>query len=173
MIKGWQLVSSAVMVAGLSQASPTDTFMVSATITPGCLINQEIPSNGTLLGMIGSLAFGTASALSQDMHSASLVTSSAFTLSCTPGTPLTLRVDGGQQWDVERQLKRVNGNETLAYQLYQDAALQNAIGISQPVSIDTSTTPDNITLPIWGRLMLPGNLPAGSYSDELLVTLEW
>lgn len=173
MIKGWQLISSIVMVAGLAQASPMDTFMVSATITPGCLVNQEIPSNGVQLGIIGSLAFGAASALSQETRSASLVTSGSFTLSCTPGISLTLRIDGGQQPAGERQLKRTNGNEVLAYQLYQDAAFQSVIGIGQPVSVDTSTTPDNITLPVWGRVMLPGNLPAGSYSDELVVTLEW
>ena len=97
MIKGWQLVSSIVMVAGLAQASPTDTFIVSATITPGGLVNQEIPSNGVQLGIIGSLAFGAASALSQETRSASLVTSGSFTLSCTPGISLTLRIDGGQQ----------------------------------------------------------------------------
>ena len=84
-----------------------------------------------------------------------------------------MRIDGGLQPDSDRQLKRENGSETLAYQLYQDAASQNAIGIDQPITLDTTTSPNDITLPIWGRLTLPGNRPAGSYRDELVLTLEW
>jgi spore coat protein U-like protein len=161
------------VVAGLAQASPTDTFMVSATITPGCLVNNSIPTDGAQVGTLGSLAFGTASALSEETRSASLIASGTFTLSCTPGIALNMRIDGGLQPTTERQLQRAGGSETLAYQLYQDAASQHAIGIDQPVAIDTTTAPDDIPLPVWGKVTLPGNLPAGNYHDELVLTLEW
>ncbi|MFU1520107.1 spore coat U domain-containing protein [Vreelandella alkaliphila] len=168
-----RLIAPMMIVAGLTQASPTDTFMVSATITLGCLINNEVPPAGTQVGALGSLAFGTASALSQETRNVSLLASGSFTLSCTPGISLSMRIDGGLQPDGDRQLKRENGSETLAYQLYQDAASQNAIGIDQPTTLDTTTSPNDITLPIWGRLTLPGNRPADSYRDELVLTLEW
>ncbi len=173
MARRLRLIAPMMIVAGLTQASPTDTFMVSATITPGCLINNEVPPAGTQVGALGSLAFGTASALSQETRNVSLLASGSFTLSCTPGISLSMRIDGGLQPDGDRQLKRENGSETLAYQLYQDAASQNAIGIDQPITLDTTTSPNDITLPIWGRLTLPGNRPADSYRDELVLTLEW
>ncbi|WP_434986131.1 Csu type fimbrial protein [Vreelandella zhaodongensis] len=168
-----RLIGPMMMVAGLAQASPTDTFMVSATITPGCLVNNSIPADGAQLGTLGSLAFGTTSALSQETRSASLIASGTFTLSCTPGIALNMRIDGGLQPTTERQLKREDGSETLAYQLYQDAASVNPIDIDQPIAIDTTTAPDDIPLPVWGQVTLPGNLPAGNYHDELVLTLEW
>ncbi|MGS2743103.1 Csu type fimbrial protein [Halomonas sp. LS-001] len=161
------------MVMGAAQAAPSDTFTVSATITPGCLINNSLPAEGVQLGTLGSLAFGTASALSQETRSAALAISGAFTLSCTPDVALNMRVDGGRQPIAERRLKREDGSETLAYQLYQDAAFQDAIGINQPVSVNTTYDPDDISLPIWGQVTLPGDLPAGIYTDELVLTLEW
>lgn len=179
MIAGWRLAGPVVMALAALAANPvhavppTDTFMVSATITPGCLVNHGIPANGAQVGSVGSLAFGTASALSQETRSASLLASGTFTLSCTPGVPLTLRIDGGLQPSGDRHLVRDGGEEVLAYQLYRDAAFQTAIGIDQPVAVDTTTNPDDIALPVWGRLVLPGNLPAGDYRDELVITLEW
>ncbi|WP_372372737.1 spore coat U domain-containing protein [Vreelandella venusta] len=173
MARRLRLVAPMIIAAGLAQASPTATFMVSATITPGCLINNDVPPEGTQVGVLGSLAFGTASALSQEIRNVALLASGSLTLSCTPGITLNMRIDGGLQPDSDRQLKRENGSETLAYQLYQDATSQNAIGIDQPITLDTTTSPNDITLPIWGRLTLPGNRPAGSYRDELVLTLEW
>lgn len=170
---GLRLIGPMIVIVGIAQAAPTDTFMVSATITPGCLVNHGIPSDGAQVGMLGSLAFGTASALSQETRNVALLSSGSFTLSCTPGIPLSMSIDGGLQPNAGRQLKRNDGSETLTYQLYRDAALANPIGIDQPITIDTTTTPDNIPLPVWGSLTLPGNLPAGSYSDELVLTLEW
>jgi spore coat protein U-like protein len=32
---------------------------------------------------------------------------------------------------------------------------------------------NNITLPIYGRVQLPGNTPGGTYSDTLQVQLTW
>lgn len=165
--------AGSVMIAtSLVQAEPSETFMVSATITPGCLINNAIPAENAQVGTLGSLAFGTHSALSEDTLNTVLLTSNSFTLSCTPGVPLSMRINGGLQ-SVGRQLKRVNGTDTLAYQLYQEAGAVNLIGINTPISIDTNTSPNNITLPAWGRLTLPGILPAGTYRDELVLTLEW
>lgn len=162
------------LAAGLAQAQPTTTFTISAVITAGCLVNQALPPEGGEVGEIGRLDFGTAPALAQETLTAELLTSGTFTLSCTPGVHLSMRIDGGlQQSDGDRQLVQQAGNATLAYQLYHDAAFQSAIAIDQPVSVDTLTNPDNITLPIWGRTLLPGHLPAGVYRDTLVVTLEW
>lgn len=167
------LAALLILAAGLAQAQPTSTFTVSAIITEGCLVNQGLPPEGAEIGEIGRLDFGTAPALSQEARTATLLTSGTFTLSCTPGVSLTMRINGGLQPDGNRQLAHQAGDATLAYQLYRDAAFQSSIAIDQPVSVDTLTDPDNIRLPIWGRTLLPGHLPAGVYRDTLVVTLEW
>lgn len=173
MIAGCRLAVPLMMLAAIADASPTGEFTVSATITAGCLVNQQLPPNGAVLGAIGSLDFGTASALSRETRTAALLTSATFRLSCTPGVPLTMRIDGGRQPDGERRLAHENVSETLAYRLYRDATLQATIGIDQPVAVDTSSNPDDIVLPVWGSLDLPGNLPAGLYHDTLTITIEW
>ena len=85
---------------------------------------------------------------------------------------LTMSLDGGQNYSGGRRLARPGGG-TLLYQLYSDAAYQNAIGLNQAVTIASVGTGNNITLPIYGRLTLPGNARPGTYTDTVVVTLSW
>lgn len=77
---------------------------------------------------------------------------------------LTMSLDGGQNYSGGRRLARTGGG-TLLYQLYSDAAYQNAIGLNQAVTIASVGTGNNITL--------PGNARPGTYTDTVVVTLSW
>lgn len=157
----------------LAQSLPQSTFQVSATITEGCLVNGSGQSGGNV-GELGQLDFGTASALSEAVQVASVVQTGGVVLDCTPGIALTMRVDGGlHAAGGTRRLERSGGGETLTYALFTDAGLQQPIGIDEPVSFDVDTGSTTVALPVYGRLALPGNVPAGSYTDRLTVTLEW
>ncbi|UOK40763.1 spore coat U domain-containing protein [Pseudomonas palleroniana] len=144
-------------------AVTSQSFQVSATITPGCLV----VGGGT---NYGSLAFGTYSALATS--TASVALTGGLTLQCTPGVALNMSVDGGLYNASGRRMQLNSGTAQVAYQLFRDAAFSQSLGISQSVSV-TYSNANNITLPIYGRVQLPGNQPGGTYSDTLQVQLSW
>ncbi|WP_425502859.1 Csu type fimbrial protein [Pseudomonas spelaei] len=144
-------------------AVTSQTFQVSATIIPGCLVVGG-GSN------YGNLTFGTYSALSTSTVSVAL--SGGVTLQCTPGVTLNMSVDGGLHNSSGRHMQLNSGSALVTYQLFQDAALSQSLGISQSVSVAYSNA-NTITLPIYGRVQLPGNQPGGTYSDTLQVQLSW
>ena len=144
-------------------AVTSQSFQVSATITPGCLV----ATGGT---NYGSLAFGSYSALATS--TASVALTSSVVLQCTPGVALSMTVDGGLYNSSGRRMQLDSGTAKVAYQLFRDAALSQSLGISQSVSVAYSNA-NNITLPIYGRVQLPGNTPGGTYSDTLQVQLTW
>jgi spore coat protein U-like protein len=137
------------------------TFQVSASIIAGCLVVGG-GSN------YGNLNYGSYAALSTSTVSTALT--SGVVVQCTPGVTLSMSINGGQNNVSGRHLKLNSGTATVAYQLFSDAGLSQAIGISQNVNVAYSNA-NNITLPIYGRVVLPGNQPAGSYSDVLQVQL--
>lgn len=154
--------------------SPSQAFQVSATISEGCLVDGSVPANGVSLGSLGNLDFGMHSSLSQVTVNASLLTSSSVTLSCTPGIALSMSVGGGQHSTASvRRLRDAVSGDTLAYELFTDVAAQQAIAINLPVSVDTSTDPEDIQLTVHGKVSLPGSASPGLYQDTLTVTLEW
>jgi spore coat protein U-like protein len=146
-----------------AQAATSANIPVSATVTAGCLVIGGASNFGTL-------NFGSYSALATSTATASLP---GVVLQCTPGVSLTMAVDGGQHNVSGRRLQQVSGGtQQIAYQLFRDAGLTQSLGISQSVAV-AYTDAANISLPIYGRLVLPGNLPGGQYSDVLQVTLSW
>lgn len=145
---------------------PTASFQVSASIVAGCVIS------GTNTGVFGTLDFGTQSGVSSSSVSASYVQSTTIVLACTPGTNLSMTINGGSNYTTTRNLKQATYGNTVAYYLYSNAARTTAIPVNQAVAL-TYSNANNITLPIYGQLQLPGPTRAGSYTDTLTVTLSW
>lgn len=144
-------------------AALNSTFQVSASIVAGCLVVGGASN-------LGNLNFGSYSALSSSTPTAALTTT--VTLQCTPGVALSMAINGGQNNNGARNLKRSTGAQLLAYQLYLDAGFSQTLGIGQTVSV-TYSNPAAITLPVYARTQLTGTLPADSYTDVLQVTLSW
>lgn len=142
------------------------TFQVSASIVAGCVIS------GTNTGVFGTLNFGTHSGVATNSVSASYVQSSTINLACTPGTTLSMTLNGGSHYTSTRNLKLASNTNTVPYYLYTNAAHTNAIPVGQAVPL-TYSNANNITLPIYGLLQLPGLTRAGVYTDTLTVTLTW
>ena len=144
-------------------AVTSQSFQVSATVTAGCLVMGGVST-------YGSLDFGTHSALATNTVQVSL--SGGVQLQCTPGVTLNMTVDGGQYNSSGRHMQLNSGSARVAYQLFRDAAFSQSLGVGQSVTVAYSDA-NNIRLPIYGQVQLPGNQPGGTYSDVLQVQLSW
>lgn len=151
---------------GWGITTSSTTFQVSASIVAGCVVT------GTNTGIFGTLNFGTQSGLATNSVSASYVQSSTINLACTPGTTLSMTINGGSNYTSTRNLKLANNTNTVPYYLYSNAARTTPIPVNTAVPLSYSNA-NNITLPIYGSLQLPGPTRAGVYSDTLSVTLTW
>jgi len=146
----------------------TQTLQVKATLVPGCSVTR----GGD--GVLGILNFGTYSGVTFGGASARFVPNGSLMLACTPGVALTMRIDGGKNYTTVRNLQRRGGTEQVAYRLYSSSSPQpgSEIGVDRDVAITWSDS-NNISLPLYGVAQLSGLSPAGSYSDQLTVTLSW
>ncbi|WP_085579683.1 MULTISPECIES: spore coat U domain-containing protein [unclassified Pseudomonas] len=144
-------------------AVTSQSFQVSATVTPGCLVVGGVSN-------YGALNFGSSSALATGTVQVALT--GGVQLQCTPGVALNMTVDGGLYSSGGRNLQLNSGSARVAYSLFRDAAYSQSLGIGQSVAV-TYSDANNISLPIYGRVQLPGNQPGGTYSDVLQVQLSW
>ncbi|ASV55891.1 Sigma-fimbriae uncharacterized subunit [Lelliottia jeotgali] len=154
--------------AGMAHAVTSQSFQVSATITPGCSV-----TTGTG-GVLGSLNFGTRSGVATGQVNTSFVPNGSLSIACTPNVALSMSIDGGQHYASVRRMQRASGTEMVAYRLYSSSSLaaNSEIGVNQAVPV-TYTNSNNIALPLFGVALLTGFSPAGTYSDQLTVTLSW
>ncbi|ERO65092.1 Csu type fimbrial protein [Pseudomonas piscis] len=148
---------------GWIAAATSQSFQISATVVAGCLVVGGASN-------YGSLAFGTQSALSTATVNVALT--GGVQLQCTPGVTLNMTVDGGQYNNGGRNMQVASGTARVAYKLFRDAAYSQSLGIGQSVAVAYSDA-NNISLPIYGQVQLPGNQPGGTYSDVLQVQLSW
>ncbi|WP_313082391.1 spore coat U domain-containing protein [Atlantibacter sp.] len=161
------------LVIGLLIALPggavtTQSFQVNATIAAGCSVASGVS------GVFGTLDFGSHSGVDNRRVTTGFVPNTALNLACTPGVTLSMAIDGGQHYGSVRNLQRANGAERVPYRLYSAASLaaNSEIGVNQAVTV-SYTNSNNITLPIFAAAQLTGMSPAGTYSDQLTVTLSW
>lgn len=165
----------AAMLAGEGALAGTSaSFDVMASIAAGCAVDGVGTSGDA--GLIGTLDFGHDTTLSTASHSAVLSENRAITVRCTPGVTLQLAINGGLYASGGVRNLRVGGSSTdrLPYRLFSNAGMTDEIGIGQNRSIlVTAATMNDVWLPIYARLSLPGGTVPGNYTDALLVTLTW
>lgn len=149
-------------------AVTTQTFTVGATITPGCSV---VSGSG---GALGSLNFGTRTGVQSGQVTASFVPNASLSLGCTPGVALSMSINGGQNYSTVRNLQRSGGTDRVPYRLYTSSTLAatTEIGVNQSVSVAYNNS-NSISLAIFGAAQLTGFSPAGTYTDQLTVTLSW
>ncbi|MCI4590291.1 spore coat U domain-containing protein [Sphingobium sp. BYY-5] len=162
-----------IAIGGPVQAETSKSFGVSATIQAGCAIDGLGMSGNA--GSMGTLTFAPQPSVATTTVHASLTGSQAVTLRCSPGVQLSMTINGGlHQASSNRNLQLASTTERLVYSLCADAGCTQAIGINQGVAIGVTTANMNdVHLPIFSSLTLPGDTPPGTYTDTLTITLSW
>lgn len=151
----------AALAPGLAlAATTTTTFNVTATVIDVCAVSAGNLSFGTYSPIAGSALDGT----------------STITVTCSLGTAYNLRLDGGTNGSgvSARQMLRASGTELMNYSLYRDPARTNNWGQTDNTDTVSATgTGLNQDHTVYGRIPASENVPAGSYSDTVTVTVSY
>lgn len=161
-------------LADEAHAETSASFDVTAAIVPGCLVDGGGSAGNA--GTIGTLDFGHDSSLSTASHSATTTASQSIRLRCTPGVNLSISFDGGTHSASGARNLQLGANTAarIAYSVCRDAACNLPVTIGGTTStVITAANANDVRLPIYAVLTLPGHLPPGTYTDTLTVTLTW
>ncbi len=163
----WRILISslAFFLAGLFAAAPasaqtaTTTFPVTATVLTSCSVTAN------------PLAFGNYNPTS----ATALDATTTMSVLCTVGTSFTVGLNAGTAAGATVTTRQMsNGTSRLNYALYQEAARTTNWGNTPATSPAPITAPVAAsTLTVYGRVPALQNVPAGSYTDTITVTVSY
>ena len=156
------LAASLASLAAPSMAgSVSTTFGVSANVLETC---------STVTAT--ALAFGDYDPL----NGADKDSTSTIDVTCSNGTPFTIKLDGGMHSDPQgRHMQRDGGAETLHYDLFSDAARTQVWGNGTVGDVVSGTgTGVVVQETVYGRVHGGQNeKPTGTYSDTITVNVDY
>lgn len=157
----WISVTALAIPAGVAQAASTSTtFNVTTTVIDVCAVAA------------GNLSFGTYSPIG----GSALDGTSSITVTCTLGTGYNLRLNQGANGSSvsARKMLRASGSELMNYSLYRDAGrTQNWGETDNSDTVSSTGTGTSQAHTVYGRIPASENMPTGSYSDTVTVTVSY
>jgi len=156
----------AIVAVGLgstaSAATATANLGVSATVTNNCTIST------------GALGFGSYDPVVANA-STNLDGTGTVTIACTKGATATIGLGLGSNASGSVRRMKDAGTEYLTYELYQDAGRTTVwgnagAGLLSPVAAPSKTA-RNFT--VYGRVTANQDVPAGSFNDTVVATVNF
>lgn len=159
----------AILLASLATASvayagaDSDDLHVTATVTDTCIITG------------GTLDFGTY----DTVVGTELEATTNLTVECTAGAVTYITLDQGANADAgstaDAPLRRLaSGGAFLAYSLYSDATYGDIWGGSSATGVDyTAANANAFPEPVYGKLHGGQDVPAGTYTDTVVATINF
>jgi spore coat protein U-like protein len=159
------LASLGVLIFGASAAS-------AATATANLNVSANVAVNCTVTA--GTLAFGSYDPVVTH-SSANLDASGTFTVACTRGASgVTIDLGQGMHYASGR---RMDASGTyLAFELYSDSGRSSVWGSTSggaAVAVSAPSSKDPVTYTVYGRVPGGQDVPAGSYSDTVVATVNF
>lgn len=161
---------------GTDELTVSSSFNVNATVIKGCLIG----GGATDVTKLGTLSFGAQSGLTGAVNVVSSSGAGSVIIKCTPETTVTIAIDKGLNAPASvaagRLLRRSDGSETLAYQIYKDGAYSQIWGDDANGGAALTLTASGIVqeIKLYARLFAVASLPpAGKYDDTVTVTVTY
>lgn len=164
------------LVATQSVADPSPVsraFQVQAVVAKGCVFGASASNPLTVLGTID---FGTVTNFFVSQEVASTAGNGSIVLTCTPGISVRIGLGNGLNGasSGQRAMRRVDGTELIAYQLYQDASRATVWGTGAQARTIANFPPTTQTYTVFARLLAGNRWPrAGEYVDRVVVELAY
>lgn len=167
MLKKVALASLACLTLAAGSASATNitsNLSVTATVTGVCTFTTP-----------NAIAFGTVSSTAAQINLAAV----SILVDCSTGIPYSIGMDNGLAGTRDMQ----SGANRLKYNVFTDAGRTAAFaapGVGAPGNItgtggnaDPIGTPSPVSVPIYPSILVQATPATGSYTDTLLVTLQY
>jgi spore coat protein U-like protein len=142
--------------------SATASLSVSASVTNNCTISTA------------ALAFGSYDPIVAHASSP-LDGTGTVTIACTKNSTQTIGLGlGGNASGSQRRLN-AGGADYLNYELYKEAARTNVWGNSGTALLDPGAAPSKAarSITVYGRVAAGQDVPAGSYTDSVVATVNF
>jgi len=158
-------MSAAVAFAGFGSttnaATATANLAVSATVTNNCTISTV------------ALAFGSYDPVVANA-STNLDGTGSVVVSCTKGSTATIGLGNGANYSSGRRMGD-GATNFLTYELYQDASRATVWGNSGAGLLSPVAAPSKAarTFTVYGRVTSNQDVPAGSYNDTVVATVNF
>lgn len=148
------------------------------TAASNMAVTASVAANCTISA--GGLGFGAYDPVSANA-SAALDATATLTLNCTSGAAATITLGQGANADTGSSdlapLRRLtNGAGTpsyLSYALYSDTGRATVWGADATNDVDYAGTGANTSVTVYGRIAGAQNVPAGSYTDTVVATVNF
>lgn len=153
------LLAIALWANNAAAATATTTMGVSATVSSVCLISANAINLGTYDAVAGTAVTAT----------------TTVSATCTSGSTYDVGISVGNGTGATVAARKLtSGANTLTYSLYSDAGHTTAWGDTVGTNTVAGTgngTAQSIT--VYGKINASQNVPAGSYSDTVNVTVTY
>jgi spore coat protein U-like protein len=163
----WRRAPALLAVAALAATSvvnagtATATFTVQATIASACLVTANL------------LNFGTYSPTA----ATALTGSTTINVNCTSGSPYTAALNVGSGGGAFTGRTLLSGSNTLAFNLYKDAAFTQVWGDGSGSTVTVAGTGSGLltanTITVYGQIPISQDKPVGTYSSLITVTISY
>jgi spore coat protein U-like protein len=179
MRKGYLILTLSLSALGLtdhSDAAISGQIQARLVISSGCEISSgSSAAPGGAVNNFGMLDFGSQGPTWRNPVSADLDNGNngKLAVTCNPSvTGFNVTIDGGTHGDgTTRRLS--NGSQMIPYKIYFDAGRHNDYSIGQQRTFAV-TSGAQVPIPVYGAIEVNTSaLPAGVYTDTLMVTLDW
>ena len=153
------LLALAASGTALAQSATTD-FEVRIDITSTCHFAADATD----------VDFGSVASTATDVTA-----SGALSVLCTPGTDFSIALDAGQNGDAgQRGMASIGTGDTVPYELFQDASLQEPWGVGAGTNAYSGTgTGSAETVEVYGRVPSANFRAGDDYSDTVTATITY
>jgi spore coat protein U-like protein len=165
--------AAALACSPIALANVSGTMDVTLELQNGCIVSGS--SDPISAVNFGTMDFGVAPTIfSTDLEAQSMISGSAVQLQCSAGADLNIDIDDGQY--AAGGVRRMNsGSNYVEYRLYSQASgggTEYEVGAS---AVDVSSLVPvgggSFLLPIYGVVAPQAGLAAGTYADQVSITL--
>jgi len=135
-------------------------------------VQASVSANCRLTG--GTLNFGAYDPVVANVGT-DLDNTGTFTVACTKSAAnVWIGMDGGVNYSGGRRMQVGATGNYLSYELYKEAARTNVWGNTQPTGVDyTPTSKAPTTLTVYGRVPQNQDVAVGSYTDTVVMTVNF
>lgn len=155
-------IAMAAFESAASAATATANLSVSATVTNNCTISTA------------ALTFGSYDPVVANA-SANLDGTGTVTVACTKGATATVGLGLGSNAAGSVRRMKDSGTNYLTYELYRDSARSTVWGNSGAGLLSPGAAPSKAprSFTVYGRVTSNQDVPAGSYSDTVVATVNF